>query len=74
MPLMKKVLPWPPKVRITSEGTRYVDVDLLRKAPKVRTTLELARRMTLANTGGQDDPASGGEPVAAVVVQGATAE
>lgn len=72
MPLMKKVLPWPPKVRITSEGTRYVDVDLLREAPKVRTTLELAQRMTLVNTGDQDDRVAGGEPVAAVVAPGAT--
>lgn len=34
-----------PKVEITSQGTRYVSIEDLRRHPNVRDTLEFASRM-----------------------------
>lgn len=63
VPLVKKLLPWSPKVWVTSAGTRYVDVEQLRKSPEVRRTLEVASR-ELASRGSSDSEVSSSRQVA----------
>lgn len=55
MPLVKKLLPWSPKVWITSNGTRYVDVEQLRKSPEVRRTLKAASRVLASGDSGDSE-------------------